>query len=147
MNFTNSYIVLCAFLIFGACSSTMKKYEDVIRDYTDLEKQKDCSVQKPTQNQRHLIIAAKSKARLLERCFYHFMKFEENKKQKIFLCNNLTVERHGVVSFVYTRGQFGSSLPKDLKLCVEQEMWRMDFQGLQLSEKGTIQFPIEFNSF
>ena len=142
-----SLLILILLSNLLACSSHEKKQKpDIVKDYTDQQKYDDCHSKNKTIDQRHLAIAAKSKARVFKRCFENFVKFETNKNQKIFTCNLLTINSDGSVKYVYGRGQFGTDLPKDLKMCLEQEMFQFDFSGLQLNNSLTVQFPVEFNS-
>lgn len=95
---------------------------------------------------RHLVIAAKAKAPQLVSCFRNFLRFEEQKKQRISTCNILTIRKSGKVKFAYSRGSAQSRLPKAMKMCMEQEFWKMQFTGLQLGKSYTIKFPLLFNS-
>jgi hypothetical protein len=95
---------------------------------------------------RHLVIAAKAKAPQLVSCFKNFLRFEETKKQRISTCNILTIRKSGKVKFAYSRGDAQSRLPKAMKMCMEQEFWKMKFTGLQLEKSYTIKFPLLFSS-
>lgn len=132
-------------MILG-CSSPKKKAVKEPRDFSDEQKFADCNSQNRSIDQRHLAIAAKNKSRVFGSCFNNFIKFEKNKNQILFTCNLLTINPDGGIKYVYSRGQFGTDLPKDLRMCLEQEMWKMDFSGLQLNQTLTVQFPVEFNS-
>lgn len=140
--------LLLPFIVFAfiGCSSKEKEIKKQLPVISEEKKIEDCHVKESTIGQKHLIISAMNKSRILARCFDNFLKFEEDKLRKIYTCNVLTIRPSGHVEYVYSRGQFGSDLPKDLKMCMEQEMWKMNFQGLQLTKTLTIQFPIEFNS-
>ena len=110
------------------------------------ESNKSCNAVNESLEEKHVTIAARNKARVLSRCFANYMKFEKNKSQNIYSCNLLTIRSNGSVKYVYTRGQSGSTIPKDLKMCIEQELWKMNFKGLQLNREVSIRFPIEFKT-
>lgn len=94
---------------------------------------------------RHIIIAAKSKASPLARCFKNYIKFEEDKKQSFKVCNVINVAKNGKVTYSKAFG-LGKRLPKDFKMCLEQEYWMMNFSALQLQKPAYIKFPLEFKS-
>ena len=93
---------------------------------------------------KHLIISAKAQNNSMANCFKNFIRFEEDKTQSIYTCSTLKINNSGRVSYAYTRGKRGQTVPKDLKMCMEQSFHKMDFNSLQLDQAQTIQFPIEF---
>lgn len=94
---------------------------------------------------RHIVISAKSKSGALVRCFKNFLKFEEIKEQSFKFCNVMNVAKNGKVTYAKAFG-LGKRLPKDFRMCLEQEYWMMDFSKLQLQRPGYIKFPLEFRS-
>lgn len=128
------------------CTSSSKTDDSKLKKFTSEQKLKGCHGENNSLEQRHLAIAAKNKVKVFSRCFDNFIKFEKNKNQKFYTCMLLTIHKNGAVKYVYSRGQFGTEPPKDLKMCIEQEMWGMDFSGLQLGKSLTVRFPVEFNS-
>jgi hypothetical protein len=91
-------------------------------------------------------MAAKIKSSVLANCFKNYLRFEKNKKQVISTCNQLAVRKNGKVSFVQTTNVHKKNLPKDFKMCVKQEYWKMNFEGLQLEQSHIIKFPLNFSS-
>ncbi len=94
---------------------------------------------------RHVVMSAKSKSGSLARCFKNYLKFEENKKQSFKVCNVINVAKNGRVTYSKAFG-LGKRLPKDFKMCLEQEYWMMNFSKLQLDKPAYIKFPLEFKS-
>jgi len=105
-----------------------------------------CSQEYHETEKRHLVMAAKIKSSVLANCFRNFLRFEENKKQKISVCNQISIKRSGRVSYVQVTNANKRVLPKDLKMCIEQEYWKMNFSGLQLISSHLIQFQLNFSS-
>lgn len=94
---------------------------------------------------RHIVMSVKSKSGSLARCFKNFIKFEQNKKQSFKVCNVINVAKGGKVTYSKAFG-LGKRLPKDFKMCLEQEYWMMSFTKLQLMKPAYIKFPLEFKS-
>lgn len=86
---------------------------------------------------------ANSQQNKLMRCFKNYLRFESNKKQQITVCNTLNVKRSGKVSYAKV---FGPKVPKDLAMCLEQELWIMNFSPLQLDNNIYVQYPLTFKS-
>lgn len=105
-----------------------------------------CSVEYNNVEKRHLVKAAKIKSSVLANCFKNYLRFEKNKKQTLSVCNQLYIKRSGRVSFVQVVNATRKALPKDLKMCIEQEYWAMNFKGLQLLNSHSIVFQLNFSS-
>ncbi len=133
--------LLLASLLVLSCSTATKTPQVEQKQRGD-----SCSNNSRSIDKRHLTIVAKSKASKLVSCFKNYLRFEKNKKQKISTCNILTIRKNGNVKFAYSRGHVESRLPKPMKMCMEQEFWKMQFRGLQLGRSHTIKFPLVFNS-
>lgn len=128
-----------------ACSSTQKRRATKYKKrYT--RSKSDCEDSHLHIDQRVLIMAAKHYSKSLSHCFANYMRFEKNKKQTIKTCNVVTVNKTGKVTYVYSRGMKGNVIPKDLKMCMEQDLWKMHLRGLQLGRGYTIKFPISFKA-
>ena len=111
------------------------------------KKESGCKETKLLLEERHLVLSAKNqKQEHLVDCFRNFLKFEKNKHQKISTCNQISISRRGKVRFVQIRSEDKRALPKDLKMCLEQEFWRMDFAALQIKRDYIISFPLIFSS-
>lgn len=92
---------------------------------------------------RHIALKATYQKNSLVRCFQNFLQFEQNKEQKIHVCNTLNVAKSGKVTYAKVNG---IKLPKDLKMCLEQELWSMNFKSLQPETDILVRFPITFSS-
>ena len=62
------------------------------------------------------------------------------------MCTRLNVKRSGKVSFVKVFGVSPKRVPKDLAMCIEQEYWKMAFNGLQLDRSYSVKFPLNLSS-
>lgn len=105
-----------------------------------------CSKLYSETEKKHLVIAAKIKSSVLANCFRNYLRFETEKKQSISVCNQLSIKKSGRVSYVQITNANKRVLPKDLKMCIEQEYWKMDFEGLQLESSHLIEFQLNFAS-
>lgn len=94
---------------------------------------------------RHIVISIKSKVSSLAHCFKNYLKFEKNKKQSFKVCNVFSIAKNGTVTYSKAFG-LGKRIPKDFKMCLEQEFWMMNFAKLQLKRPANIKFPLEFKS-
>jgi len=128
--------ILATALLVASCSSNQN---------TSSKRGGICSENTSAVQDRHLIISAKSKSKILVRCFKNYIKFETNKKQSFKFCSNINVAKSGMVTYTKVFG-LGNKLPKDFKMCLEQEYWMMNFKGLQLEKSAYIHFPLEFSS-
>jgi len=98
-------------------------------------------------DRRHLIIAAKVQAkRLIGYCFDNHLQFEKNKIKSIDTCTALKIRKNGSVTFVRATGNNGSQIPKDMKMCIEQELRIANFRKLKLKKSESISIAISFKS-
>jgi len=125
----------------GSCSSVPTVPKDV-----PYQGQRECNFTPKGKEQKHLVMAAKIRSSVLARCYKHFLKFEEKKKQYIPTCNQLSVHHSGKVRWVQITHAQGKQLPRDLVMCMKQEFWKMKFSGLQLSQSQIISFRLNFSS-
>jgi hypothetical protein len=102
--------------------------------------------QSESSDERSLVFAAKNKSVGIINCFRNYLRFEKNKKQLIKTCTRLNIKRSGDVSFVNVLGVSPRNVPKDLKMCLEQEYWKMKFSGLQLEKSYSLKFPLNLSS-
>lgn len=128
-------IVFSLLLLGVACSQGALK---------DKSKQ-PCSLKDNKIQDRHVVMSAKSHTKSLSRCFKHYMKFETEKKQSFNVCSVLNVAKSGKVTYSKVYG-IGKRIPKDFKMCLEQEYWMMNFSKLQLETQAYIQFSLQFKS-
>lgn len=97
--------------------------------------------------ERHLVMSAKNQKQAnLIACFQNYLKFEQQKQQQLFTCNQISIRRNGTVSYVQTTSSDKRALPRDLEMCLEQEFWKMNFSGLQIERSYIISFPLNFSS-
>ena len=125
------YLVILVLL--SSCSSSTRK---------TLHK---CELAPDNTQDRHIIIAAKLKMASLGACFKNYLRFEENKKQSFNICHNFNVAKSGKVTYSNAYG-INKSIPKDFRMCVEQELWLMNFNKLQLERSSYINFSFKYNS-
>ena len=111
----------------------------------ETKKQHKCETFPNNTQDRHIIISAKLEMGSLARCFKNYLRFEENKKQSFNICHNLNVAKSGKVTYTKAYG-IGKSLPKDFKMCIEQELWLMNFKKLQMQRASYINFSFKYNS-
>ncbi|MBD65209.1 MAG: hypothetical protein CME62_08380 [Halobacteriovoraceae bacterium] len=137
------YSFLLVLVLCFSCSTSPKK---LTKKSSPQARGDSCVSDHNYAEEKYLTTAAKAQANILARCFKNYLQFEEDKNQEIKICNTLTVQRSGKVTFVHTRGFKGDRLPKDLKMCMEQEYWKMNFARMQLDRRYTIRFPIHFKS-
>lgn len=140
----SNFLICLSFLL--SCTTPARKKSVIQQPKPTTTRTSECTNEYADSDMRFLTKSAMYRSQALQSCFKNYLQFEENKKQTIYTCNVLTVNRQGKVSYVYSRGYKGSIIPKDLKMCLEQGFWKMQFKGLQLSRGYTIKFPLSFQS-
>ncbi len=95
---------------------------------------------------KNLIQVAQIKSSDLTYCFKNYLRFEENKKQTLSVCNQLAINSKGKVGFVQVNDLYKKNLPRDFQMCLKQEFWKMDFSALDLTKSHSIRFPLVFKS-
>jgi hypothetical protein len=126
-------IVLLFVFLFASCSTKTKKAVH------------KCEESPSITQDRHIIISAKLKMASLGNCFKNYLRFEENKKQSFNICHNFNVAKSGKVTYSKAYG-IGKSIPKDFRMCIEQELWLMNFKKLQLEKPSYINFSFKYKS-
>jgi protein involved in sex pheromone biosynthesis len=124
-------LTFLAFLLAG-CSSSTKTNAN-----------KFCTYRSENIQSKHVIIMASSQQKKLGRCFQNFLQFEKEKNKSLVVCNTLNVAKNGKVTYTKVSGK---GVPRDLKMCLEQEFWMMNFKALQLEKNVYVQFPLTFKS-
>lgn len=104
-----------------------------------------CEFKSSDIEKRHIFMSVSSNQKLTS-CFLNYLRFETQKKQKISTCNKIHIRKNGKVSFALSMRDKNSKMPKDLRMCIEQELWSMNFEKLQLSSSKKITFPLIFQS-
>lgn len=135
-------ITLLVFLFFLSCSNIQSINKKTVKK----EPRKECAPRRRGIETRHLVSAARIKSSVLASCFKNYLKFEKEKEQYMSTCNQIVVKKYGKVSFVQITNTNKKALPKGFKMCVEQEYWKMNFRGLQLSRTHMIKFKMNFSS-
>lgn len=138
-----SVVILLATLI--SCSNA-KMIKESPKSGQGVVNSRTCKTEFNHFEGRNLITAAQIKSTVLKNCFLNFLKFEQNKKQTIGTCNQLSISGGGKVNYVQVTDLNRKQLPKDLIMCMKQEYWKMNFSGLQLERSYIINFPLTFKS-
>ncbi len=136
----------CSILLLIVSCSNIKVINSEGSQPQAVYEENECGFAARDVEERHLIVAAKIKSSVMANCFKNWLRFEDNKKQKISTCNQLSIRRNGSVSYVQVTEANGKQLPKDFKMCVRQEYWKMSFSGLQLDNSHVIRFPLNYSS-
>ncbi len=140
----NLYKLLILFLLISCASSRVSEYKK--SNVPSLPPGKCLTDPGNNVELKHLITGARIKSSSLAFCFKNYLRFEKEKKQLIGTCNQLSIKRSGRVSYVQVTNVNKKSLPKDFKMCLVQEYWKMSFKGLQLENSYIIKFPLQFSS-
>lgn len=98
-----------------------------------------------SQQSSHAILSIKSQISKMQACFRNYIKFEENSKQTLKICHTLSISKKGKVTYSSVNPIEGR-VPNDLKMCLEQSLWVLDFQKLQLDNSLYVKFPLIYQS-
>ena len=128
------YIILLAFI--SGCSTTTAPTKKISHQ---------CEYNAESIESKHAILSAKRQGGALGNCFKNFIKFETDKTQSVHICHTLNVSKNGSVTYSKING-INSRVSNDLKMCLEQSLWTMDFKSLQLSENLFLKFPLSYQS-
>lgn len=122
-------------LLFASCSSNNERAENVL----DL---KSCKLDSTSVDNKAMLININSNISKLSPCLKNYIKFSNKNKFSFSGCVRLVVSKSGQVKRV---GLYPNNLPKDLKMCIEQELWFFDFKNLYLDKKQNLSFPIQLS--
>lgn len=117
------------FLFFVSCTSRPKVLEF------------SCQFEKNTIDKKALLISIQSNSYKISNCLKNFLKFNHSHKADFKGCVRLLVSKSGIPRRINIRS---NSIPKDLKMCIEQELWTFKFENLYLDNTTQIEFPIDF---
>jgi hypothetical protein len=135
-------VLVIASTLLSCSSITTIKHKNIVQNASSYCER----TQSESSDERSLVFAAKNKSIGIVNCFRNYLRFETNKKQLIKTCTRLNIKRSGDVSFVNVLGVSPRNVPKDLKMCLEQEYWKMKFSGLQLDKSYSLKFPLNLSS-
>jgi hypothetical protein len=125
--------LICLFILAG-CSS---------KPATLLENHSCKS--KPNQQSAHATMSIKSQMSKMKACFKNYIKFQEESKQTLKVCHTLNIAKTGKVTYSKVTPIEGR-ISNDLKMCLEQGFWVMNFEKLQLDEDLFVKFPLIYQS-
>lgn len=133
----NAYLRLMTLGLLYSCSQSQTTKS------TQIEEVPFC--QEPQHiEQRHLALGVRSKQKSFNNCVQNFMKFEANKNQTIQYCIKVNSSRGGDPIAVKVLPYSSVSIsPKSLAMCIEQEIWQMNFKGLQLHSRTQSYFSVK----
>jgi hypothetical protein len=81
----------------------------------------------------------------MKACFKNYIKFQEESKQTLKVCHTLNISKDGRVTYSNVTPIEGR-VSNDLKMCLEQGFWVMNFEKLQLDEDLYVKFPLIYQS-
>lgn len=134
--------IFIAALTFG-CAALPQKNE--------AKKNTDASFQcgGNAQASSHARIAARANSQAFSGCFKNYLKLNPDAKNlSVKFCAHIkTNSQGGVRKASLQDGVFNggaSSFPNDLRWCLEQQLWKLDFSGLQFESPQILSFPLAF---
>ena len=138
------FLLLILFIL--SCSSVKPVNKKNKARKAKLSNGKSCTSSHGNFEGKNLVTVAQIKSSDLGYCFANYLKFEAEKKQTIQTCNQLSISKYGKVNYVQVTDLNKKRLPNDLKMCLKQEYWKMNFKGLSLQKNYVIRFPLTFQS-
>lgn len=96
-----------------------------------------------SQASKHAAISTRMSASRFSGCFLNYLKLHKTDSVHVELCSYMTVQADGAVSRARVVSAKGD-LSNDLKWCIEQALWKMDYSGLQFQSTKNLQFPLSF---
>lgn len=92
---------------------------------------------------KHVSLAIQAMSSKFSGCFKNYFKLYEVESVDLKVCNQITIRQNGSVSRARVIGN-GMPISNDLRWCLEQELWKMDFSKLQFERTKRISFPLHF---
>ncbi|MBC75248.1 MAG: hypothetical protein CME64_04465 [Halobacteriovoraceae bacterium] len=93
---------------------------------------------------KHIKLATQANAKKFHGCFVNYFKLHKVEQLNLNACVNINIASSGRVSSVSLKPENNSSLSNDLKWCLTQEMWKMDYSKLQFSKRSSAKFNLNF---
>lgn len=122
-------LLLFSFILFSCSSSHEEKNIDL----------SSCKVSSDSVDKRSLVTNINVNSKRLSRCLKNYLLFSKKDEFSYSGCVRLLVSKRGSPRDVRI---YPSSIPNDLQMCIEQEIWSFDFKDLSLSTAQRVQFPI-----
>ncbi|MEX0797955.1 MAG: hypothetical protein WEB87_06335 [Bacteriovoracaceae bacterium] len=91
----------------------------------------------------HVNISTHASAHKFNGCFANYMGLNDLNELDVNICAFLLVRPDGSVSNAKVTGNH-KALSNDLKWCLEQEFWKMNYSKLQFDVPQRIKFPMDF---
>jgi dihydroorotase-like cyclic amidohydrolase len=120
----------------SVCSQSAENY---------LNSKDDTKLERKDQEKKSLENAFKIQALSLVNCYKNFLKFEKEKKEKK-VCVLMAVNRQGKTIYAKASNE-AESIPKPLKMCIEQQLWKMNFAHVSLKRSVSLKKLINFQPF
>ena len=91
----------------------------------------------------HVSISSHANSSKFNGCFLNHLRLNGLDALEAKICAYLVIRPNGEVSHAKVKG-LDESLSTDLRWCLEQEFWKMNYSGLQFDVSQKIKFPISF---
>lgn len=98
---------------------------------------------------KHAEISARASAQAFSGCFQNYLKLNpQTEAFKVKFCAHIKTDSQGAPRRASLKsGSFNGdmdSFPNDLRWCLEQQLWKLNFSGLQFEAPQILSFPLAF---
>lgn len=122
-------LLLFSFILFSCSSKNEVKPIDI----------SSCKLNSDSVDKRSLITNINVNSKRISRCLKNYLLFSKESEFSYSGCVRLLVSKRGVPKDVRI---YPSNIPKDLLMCIEQEIWSFNFKALSFPNTQRVQFPI-----
>lgn len=95
----------------------------------------------PGLDSRHIRLSTQAKSHKFNGCFANYLKLHKIEHFNLNTCVDMRLDSSGTVSNVSISGD---DLSNDLKWCLTQELWKMNYSKLQLLNATRVKFDLNF---
>ena len=92
----------------------------------------------------HIELATKAMASNFSGCFANYLKLYKLESTQVNICSHLVIYPTGKVAKARVSSNDSKALSNDLKWCLEQELWKMNYSKLQFEFSQSVKFPLKF---
>ncbi|MCO4755786.1 MAG: hypothetical protein KC478_14995 [Bacteriovoracaceae bacterium] len=129
-----SIIILGTIISLGGCAKNGQRVSASI----------DSSCKADSIEASHIELATKAMSSKFSGCFSNYLRLNKLDELSVKVCSHLIIHPVGKVVKARVSSNESKALSNDLKWCLEQELWKMNYSKLQFESSQSVKFPLHF---
>lgn len=93
---------------------------------------------------RHVKMATRAQGNRFASCLVNYMRLRNLSELNLNVCVKAQITGQGKVAGISLSSMNDSDIEQELRWCVEQELWKLDYAALQLEFGDVFHFPLDF---